>query len=188
MIGTIKMVNLDRGFGFLKVKNQEDVHFSFRNISDSIDESELVEGNSFEFDIKPQGGGKTTALLKKKYIDPALSFFLENALNLTEEKYDDFCDYARNYAEKLKKGKVTTSMIRKVYSRIMNASDPMEIKLLRPQFAYLAGRNEKIPQLKEFMGILDQLAKKIGNQEDVNNFKKFMEAIVAYRKYVGNDK
>jgi CRISPR-associated protein Csm2 len=120
-----------------------------------------------------------------------IKFFKEHVLKLNQQKelYDTFCDYALAYAQTLKNANVTTSMIRKVYARILNASKVEEIKLLRPHFAYTSGR-ENNQTLRGFMDLLDYLAKKmeLGNEEHLENFKQFMEAIVAYRKYVGKDR
>lgn len=121
--------------------------------------------------------------------DKHISFFQENVLDLKNEKYDEFCNSALEYAECLKEGNVTTSMIRKIYSRVLNANTVMEIKHLRPHFAYTAGRYEKNFVLKKFMNLLDFFAKNMeeNNEQHLVNFKQFMEAIVAYRKYVGKD-
>lgn len=72
----------------------------------------------------------------------------------------------------------------------MNADTPRDLKLLRPQFAYTAGRNEKKPGVKNLMELLDFLVKKMDeeNKKQQQNFLQFMEAVVAYRKYVGSDK
>jgi CRISPR type III-A-associated protein Csm2 len=81
-------------------------------------------------------------------------------------------------------------MIRKIYDRIMRARTVMDIKRLRPQFAYIAGRNEKNHGLRDFMELLDHLAKNSqAEQQDqhLDHIQQFMEAVVAYRKYVGND-
>lgn len=123
----------------------------------------------------------------QKYED----FFRENVLELHQQVklYDTFCNYAQKYAELLRDGKVKTSMIRKIYARILGADSVEEIKLLRPHFAYVSGRNERNSTLKSFMNLLDDLAKsmKLENDEHLKNFKQFMEAIVAYRKYAGDD-
>jgi CRISPR type III-A-associated protein Csm2 len=110
-------------------------------------------------------------------------------LILEETDYDDFCDTTLEYAEKLKNGELTTSQIRKIYSRIMNADTPRDLKILRPQFAYTAGRSDKAG-VKDLMELLDFLVKKMDetSQKQHGNFLQFMEAVVAYRKYVGGDK
>lgn len=188
-----EIVKLEGGYGFATAEAfKKNVFFHFNELDSSLSPDKLKEGDWLEFDVIKNDKGLSAKNVKKteKPKDPIIEFFLEHALtfNQDESHYDDFCDFAEKYAYRLKKEKITTSMIRKVYSRVMNASEPMEIKLLRPQFAYLAGRNEGNSVLKEFMDTLDILAKKIKTKEEVNNFRKFMEAIVAYRKYAGDDK
>ncbi|MFS8631276.1 MAG: type III-A CRISPR-associated protein Csm2 [Bacillales bacterium] len=117
--------------------------------------------------------------------------FKRMVLDLENHDYDKFCDMARDYAMVLNKGKVTTSQIRKVYSQIYRAQKVLDIKHLRPQFAYTAGRNNETPRLGELMHILDHLAKNAesGTEREelhLENIKTFLEAIVAYLKYVGN--
>lgn len=117
-------------------------------------------------------------------------YFKRVVLNLEEHDYDEFCDMAKDYAIVLNKGKVTTSQIRKVYSQIYRAQTIKEIKRLRPQFAYIAGRQANNQRLFELMEILDHLAKHAETdsnreQDQLENLKTFMEAIVAYLKYVG---
>lgn len=117
-------------------------------------------------------------------------YFKDNVLHLHECDYDDFCDHSLEYAKKLKNDKVTTSMIRKVYSQIMRAKTIAEIKRLRPQFAYIAGRNAENLRVGELMHILDYLAKHAQadsekNEEQLHYIQQFMESIVAYLKFVG---
>ena len=83
-----------------------------------------------------------------------------------------FCDNCKDYATILQKNKVTTSQIRKIYSQIYRAKSALEIKHLRPQFAYTAGRNYDIPRLGELMVILDPFTQRIQNL--VQNAKKTM--------------
>ena len=105
--------------------------------------------------------------------------------------YDEFCDRAKEYATVLSEGKVTTSQIRKVYSQIYRAQSILEIKHLRPQFAYIAGRNDDVPRLRELMGNLDYMAKHADsetNQEKVHleKNKTLLVEVVAYLKFVGD--
>ncbi|SES90741.1 type III-A CRISPR-associated protein Csm2 [Anaerobranca gottschalkii] len=117
-------------------------------------------------------------------------YFEKNVLVLNEksQEYDTFCDKVKEYANELKDLEVTTSMIRKIYARIMNANTILDLKKLRPLFAYTAGKEKKT---KAFMELLDKLVKNMDfdkEQVQLRNFKDFMEGIVAYRKYVGEDK
>lgn len=118
-------------------------------------------------------------------------YFKKIVLELEYHDYDEFCDNCHEYADVLQAGKVTTSQIRKVYSQIQRAQSIIDIKQLRPHFAYIAGRNPDKPRLGELMDVLDELAKKaeINTEREktqLDNIKTFMEAIVAYLKYVGD--
>lgn len=124
----------------------------------------------------------------KKYED--IDYFENNILKLDEVEYDIFIDKVKKYALYLQKNKFTTSMIRKVYSKIMRAFEKGEIgeiKRLRLQFAYIAGRNSENDAVREFMDILDVLAKKSEGKDDISHIKHFVEAIVAYMKYYGDN-
>jgi len=115
-------------------------------------------------------------------------YFKTNVLDLENCDYDDFCDKTCQYAKILKEGDVTTSKIRKVYDQIHRAKTVREIKKLRPQFAYIAGRNQDKPRVKELMNILDDLAKNAteDSKSHLQYIQQFMEAVVAYLKFAGD--
>lgn len=118
-------------------------------------------------------------------------YFKEIVLDLEKHDYDEFCDQAKEYAKVLVDGDVSTSQIRKIYSQIYRAREIRDIKRLRPQFAYTAGRNRDVHRLRELMATLDYLAKHAESGTDreenhLKNIKTFLEAIVAYMKYVGD--
>ncbi|MGM0369627.1 MAG: type III-A CRISPR-associated protein Csm2 [Bacillota bacterium] len=183
--GRVKFYNSSEGYGFIEREDgKKDVHMG----SDSFSGKAPSDGDPVEFEVKNTGKG-THAVNVKVVEDEVVSFLKENVLWLEDVEYDEFCDTTLEYAEKLKDGGMTTSMIRKIYSRIMNSDTVRDIKILRPQFAYTAGRNDE-SGVKSFMNLLDSLARKMEqeNETQLENFKTFMEAVVAYRKYVGNDK
>lgn len=193
MRGIVTNLVKDRGFGHVRTKDSENYFFHISNFIKDEEFKALEEGDTLEFEVGTGKNNKLAAIRCKISTDELKEYLIENALTASEraEGYDVFCDKAKEYAERLKTGKVTTSMIRKIYSRILAAENIMELKMLRPQFAYTAGRNEDNPTLKEFMEILDAIVKSMNVEEGINgvdNFKQFMEAIVAYRKYVGGDK
>lgn len=179
-------------YGFITGEDGKDYYFNEQSLADGLTINELSANTQVSFDVQRQHDNKMRAVNCKVVKNEAVEFFEEHVLKLSSQKeyYDTFCDYAKSYAERLKSAKVTTSMIRKIYARVLNARSVSEIKLLRPHFAYTSGRNEKNTILREFMDLLDFLVKsmEIDNEEHLNNFKQFMEAIVAYRKYVGDDK
>lgn len=193
MIGKVKNVNPERSFGFIRGNDGNDYYFNDGSLTEGLTINDIYPNLDMEFDIIKQNDGKYKAINCKIVENEHIKFFKDYVLDLSERKdqYDDFCFHALKYAERLKSKpeSVTTSMIRKIYARILHARKVTDIKLLRPHFAYTSGRNEKNLKLREFMDLLDYLAKKmdINNEQHLHNFKQFMEAIVAYRKYVGGD-
>jgi CRISPR type III-A-associated protein Csm2 len=192
MKGKVKNVNLERSFGFIRCEDGNEYYFKEDSLISDLNFQEIARDTDVEFDIQRQRDGRLKAVNCRIVENESIKFFKEHVLDLSDKKdqYDIFCDHAKKYAERLKTGEVTTSMIRKIYARILNARTVTDIKLLRPHFAYTSGRNEKNHNLREFMDLLDYLVRKmdIDSEQHLNNFKQFMEAIVAYRKYVGNDK
>lgn len=183
--GKVKDFFKKKGYGFITIKGENrDIFF---HISDTSVES-INTGENVEFSITKGDKGKLKAINVCIVEDEIKKFLKDNVLYLHNVDYDKFCEYTFKYAEELKKGKLTTSMIRKIYSRIMNADNTLELKMLRPQFAYTAGRNDDKAGVKNFMDLLDYLVKSIENENQLKDLKRFMEAVVAYRKYVGDDK
>lgn len=189
MKGTIISLKKDRNFGFISYENSNSVYFHINSFPRGTRIEDLRVGDIIDFNIKVGSNMKPAAVNCKK-VSSLFDYFLENATIAPSraEGYDEFCDNVKTYAFLLKEAKVTTSMIRKIYSQILVAEEVIDLKMLRPQFAYTAGRNEN-DTLEEFMELLDNIVKNMDTNADVdelNNFKKFMEAIVAYRKYFGD--
>jgi CRISPR-associated protein Csm2 len=79
---------------------------------------------------------------------------------------------------------VTTHQLRNIYQEIKKASSLMDLKLLRPNLAYIAGRLEpKNINGKIFTAFIDSLIKEVKESDEVENFKSFMESVVAYHKF-----
>lgn len=179
-------------YGFITGEDGKDYYFNEKSLAKGLSMENLSVNARLSFDVQKQPDNKVRAVNCQILKNEDVEFFEKQVLSLSSQKeqYDAFCDHARSYAERLKHKKVTTSMIRKIYARILNAEKVSDVKLLRPHFAYTSGRNEKNAVLREFMDLLDFLVKsmEIDNDEHLNNFKQFMETIVAYRKYVGDDK
>ncbi len=76
---------------------------------------------------------------------------------------------------------VTTSQIRNVYAKTIQAKTAMDLKLLRPNLAYVAARQDN-PKAKKMMAFIDDLIKHV-EDNNVKSFHKIMETIVAYHKY-----
>ncbi|MED4885155.1 type III-A CRISPR-associated protein Csm2 [Bacillus smithii] len=184
--GRIKFFDLKKNFGKIISEDQKEIKCTKENfVGPPIDK----EGEEILYEIS-----KNNKYLQIESIESVLAhYFKQNVLDLDQCDYDEFCDNALDYAEKLKSGGVTTSMVRKVYSQIMRAKKIADVKRLRPQFAYIAGRNSDKPRIGELMHILDYLAKNAKtdvekDSQHLNHIQQFLEAIVAYLKYVGDDK
>lgn len=185
--GTIKYTNKNKRFGRIIGYDKNEYHFWFDNYENG--KKEPIEKELVEFEIKKQENKKQKDLAINIRVidDKSLVEYLKNiVLNMDEDKYDEFCDTVRDYAEILKNHNITTSKIRNIYSRIMNSENLAKLKILRPRFAYISGRESNNKVLENFMMLLDYLVKNM-EEKDISNFKKFMESIVAYRKYVGSD-
>ena len=195
MRGKIDRIGEDKGYGFIDDGSTDNVFFHINSFIDKVSIKDLNIGDIIEFEIGTGRDGRPAAINCKKIGSPneyLKDYLIQNALIAPSraDGYDEFCDNVKEYALVLRDGKVTTSMIRKMYAQILASEDVMELKMLRPQFAYTAGRNEKNNILKEFMEMLDEIVKNMkpeGDLEEIKNFKQFMEAVVAYRKYVGED-
>lgn len=190
MKGIVSEIDLRKRNGQVMVNKGE--KYSFKEL-DFVDKSEfnnLKIGDYLMFNLG-KDINKKIAVECKKTTDELKDYLIKKALvaQSIASEYDEFCDNVLAYAKRLGDFGVTTSMIRRIYSRILSANSVSELKFLRPQFAYTAGKNIDNPVLKEFMEILDTLVKnmEVDNESDLKKFKKFMEAIVAYRKYVGED-
>lgn len=180
LVGKIKFFNNQKSFGVLIDQKGNEIRFNRENcLTPPINNEKVYFLRSTE---NPQ---------KIQQIEGEYAYYFKNIVfNLSDSNYDEFCDKALEYAGKLKSNKVTTSMIRKVYDQLIRAESMMEIKRLRPQLAYIAGRNSDKSRVGELMHILDDLAKhgetnSEKEKEQLDNIKQFMEAIVAYLKYVG---
>ncbi len=187
MKGNVKSIR--KNFGFIRGEDNKEYYFNENSLVGDLAFQGITKDMDVEFDIQRQSDGKLKAVNVEYKI---INFFKEHVLDLSvnKDQYDAFCDHAKKYAERLKEGNVKTTMIRKIYARILNARSVTDLKLLRPHFAYTSGRNERNPILREFMDLLDYLVKQmdIKNEQHLVNFKQFMEAIVAYRRYFGDDK
>lgn len=191
-----KIKTMKDGYGFIAGDDGKEYYFNRESLSRGIKWQDLLKGTKLDFEVIGSVGGQGRDRARNCKIDDnetddneTVIYLKENVLQLsTIESYDEFCDNALEYAKRLQAGKVTTSMLRKVYLRVLNASNVRKIKMLRPQFAYIAGRETDKPILKEFMNLLDSLVRsmEVENQDHLKNLKQFMEAIVAYMKYVGD--
>ncbi len=82
---------------------------------------------------------------------------------------------------------ITTTQIRNIYGKVVPINNVTELKMLRPNLAYIAARQGK-PEAKDVITFLDGLIKEVKDENSLESFKKVMETIVAYHKYHHNSK
>lgn len=168
---------LPKGFGFVSSDELPDDSFCPPKL---VDKYKLEEGDYVEFEqTKSDRGYQVTKI--RKVENPLFKLAL-NITNLNAEKYDEFCDLTKKYVnEKNFRDNITTTKIRNIFTAVQNAKNIKNLKMLRPKFAYLAGRDKKT---KFFMNDLDKLVRKVSNEDELNSFKQFFEAIVCYKKEI----
>ena len=76
---------------------------------------------------------------------------------------------------------ITTTQLRNIYSRVVDADSVQEVKMLRPNLVYIAARQGK--GVEPIISFFNQLIKEINDEEQLKSFKKVMEAVVAYHKF-----
>lgn len=81
---------------------------------------------------------------------------------------------------------VTTSQLRNVYDKTLKSENCNELKMIRPQLAYIAGRDKNDMQ-KKFLAFIDGVIKLVHSEEQRKNFVIFFESIVAYHKFYGKN-
>ena len=82
---------------------------------------------------------------------------------------------------------VTTSQLRNVYDKVKKIKGDNAVnalKLIRPNLAYIAGR-EKGEEAQKFLAFLDLLIKSVTTNKQVEEFQTFFEAVVAYHRFYG---
>lgn len=81
---------------------------------------------------------------------------------------------------------VSTTQIRNIYDKVKKTGGILDLKMIRPQLAYIAGR-DKNDNSKAFLSFLDGLIKHVNTDEQHQSFVAFFEATVAYHKYYGKN-
>jgi CRISPR-associated protein Csm2 len=102
----------------------------------------------------------------------------------TTEKLDDVLKSIERFV--LDFGvKVSTSQLRNVYDKVAKTKSINELKLIRPQLAYIAGRaTTDKDNIKKFLAFIDSLIKLVDSEEKRKEFKTFFESVVAYHKFI----
>lgn len=131
---------------------------------------------------KPKPQKKTTAELATEVVETHFKGLENDLLSLNDiTKIESIFYGLENFMKKMVSG-ITPSQLRNVYSKILEAKDPAELQLLRPNLAYVAARNDK-PEAKKVMAFVDYLIQQVDSAEKQKSFNKVLEAIVAYHKY-----
>jgi CRISPR-associated protein Csm2 len=122
---------------------------------------------------------------------------LETTSQMKDWKVSDITKYGESLGEKLAKGRVSTSQIRRFIDelqRISQVTDDQEklddIYYMKVNLAYSVGRIEKRNEkdlLREFEKCVSFCIDRVKNIDDVKNFKRFVESVVAYHRYHGGN-
>lgn len=114
-------------------------------------------------------------------------FFKNNydeLLNMSNTKsLDEILNKIEEFV-KVEGSKLSTSQLRNIYDRSLKTESQNELKLIRPNLAYLAGRSSSYGE-KSLLAFIDLLIKSVKSDEQVKEFKIFFEAVVAYHKFYG---
>lgn len=133
--------------------------------------------------------------IKKKYFSKTYDKLLLISTGDKEIPLDDIFKDINAFVEKgfLQKSLgnkkipyISTTQLRNVYAKMVPIKAVNDIKMLRPNLAYIAAR-QNTKEAKEIIDFLDGLIKEIKDLVHLESFKKVMEAIVAYHKYHYNN-
>ncbi|MEE6186941.1 type III-A CRISPR-associated protein Csm2 [Niabella digestorum] len=150
------------------------VHNSYNNNKGSNHSSKKNDNN--------KKNNKTTEEIVNEVIETYFKDIKADLLSLNDvTKIKTIFSKLEQFVNETASG-LSSSQLRNVYSKIIEAKTPIDLQLLRPNLAYVAARNEKL-QAKQVMALIDHLIQQVDTEEKQKHFKKVMEAIVAYHKY-----
>lgn len=125
---------------------------------------------------------KTTAELAKEVVDTYFKGLENDLLSLSDiTKIKSIFSGLEDFIKEVSSG-LTTSQLRNVYGKILDAKDLLKLQLIRPNLAYVAARNKDI-KAKKVMAFIDFLIQKVDEPEKHKSFNKVLEAMVAYHKF-----
>ena len=81
---------------------------------------------------------------------------------------------------------LSTSQLRNIYDKVLKAQNINELKLVRPNLAYIAGRSSNDKE-KSLLAFIDLLIKSVNSETQIQEFKIFFEAVVSYHKFYGKN-
>lgn len=132
---------------------------------------------------KKQGTGEPSAA--KKWLHEKSS--MGRLLNLSkDENINEILDHIKNYMFETR-GKITTSQVRNIFSKVKNTRDYKRLQLIRPHLAYIAARQNN-PIAREVVEFLERVVSQVSNDDQLAEFTMFFEAVVAYHKYYNTEK
>ena len=139
-------------------------------------------GNNKNSTVKDQEKQSSVDDIKNQYFngtyDYLLKLFEENTpLN---EVFNSIEKFVKNECKV-----IITTQLRNIYAKVVLAEKNSELKMLRPNLAYIAARQNKAKNIIKF---IDQLIQKVNNEQQLKSFKKVMESFVAYHKFHHNSK
>lgn len=150
------------------------VHNSYNNNKGSNHSSKKNDNN--------KKNNKTTEEIVNEVIETYFKDIKADLLSLNDvTKIKTIFSKLEQFVNKTASG-LSSSQLRNVYSKIIEAKTPIDLQLLRPNLAYVAARNET-QQAKQVMALIDYLIQQVDTEERQKHFNKVMEAIVAYHKY-----
>lgn len=83
---------------------------------------------------------------------------------------------------------ISASQLRNIFHKIKSIDDPTDLKLLRPNLAYMAARQQDKNKSKTSIMLFDEMIKKVNDKNTLAGFQRFMEIVVAYHKYYSQEK
>ena len=105
-----------------------------------------------------------------------------NMNSLSNEGIDSLLKQIQDYAMLFAK-KLNTSQLRNIFSKVLKATTPLSLKLLRPKIIYVAARQQN-NDAKRVVEFFEGMIQSVDTNEKVKNYQSFMEAFVAYHKYM----
>lgn len=128
----------------------------------------------------------------KEYIQSGELWNMEESPNL-DELLKSIEDFVR---ETDKKGGISSSQIRNIFSKAKQAKKVNDLKMLQPKLAYvLARQDSKKTGAKTLISLLNDCIKALPNSENekenkktVKGFQTFFESLVAYHRQIESQK
>lgn len=143
------------------------------------------------YSASKNSGGNQQSNKEKEIEDFSKTFFLKTYQHFgnmfeadvpLDKIFEDINKFVKD-----KCGAITTTQIRNIYGKVVQIGNVTELKMLRPNLAYIAAR-QKTDNAKAIVQFLDKLIKDVKDENSLKSFKKVMETIVAYHKYHHNSK